>query len=162
VVFSSAALSVVEFIHDDLGFSHHPVYKNLCNVGGYLTFELGATLILCGITFIALCISGLVIFTTIHAQDFGDAEGDRISGRRTLPIVASEGSRTYIPAALPLWSLILSTIWDLGPLSSVIFVMMGAFVGTQYFRFRDARHDKLSFVLYNVCLRLVNLWASGN
>ncbi|KAH7904666.1 UbiA prenyltransferase family [Hygrophoropsis aurantiaca] len=168
VVFSSAALSVVEFIHDDLGFSHHPVYKNLCNVGGYLTFELGATLILSSktsldrVTFIALCMSGLIIFTTIHAQDFGDAEGDRISGRRTLPIVAPEGSRTYILAALPLWSLILPTIWDLGPLSSVIFIMMGAFVGVQYFRFRDAPHDELSYVLYNVCLRLVNFWASGN
>ncbi|KAH7921940.1 hypothetical protein BV22DRAFT_1175647 [Leucogyrophana mollusca] len=158
VVVSSAALSVVELVHDDLGLSYHPVYKNLCNVGGYLTFELGATLILSSgssldkVTFIALFISGLVIFTTIHVQDFGDADGDRLSGRRTLPIVAPEGSRTFILAALPLWSLVLSTIWDLGPLSSMVFVLMGAFVGVQCFRFRDARHDQISYVLYNIWL----------
>lgn len=47
VFFASFLLAIVEIIHDDFGWSHHPVLKNLCNVGGYTTFELGATLILC-------------------------------------------------------------------------------------------------------------------
>lgn len=47
VVVSSAALSVVEIIHDDVGCSSDPVLKNLMNVGGYLTFESGATMIIC-------------------------------------------------------------------------------------------------------------------
>jgi hypothetical protein len=46
-VFASAALTLVEIVHDDFNLSGHPVFKNLCNVGGYMTFELGATLVLC-------------------------------------------------------------------------------------------------------------------
>jgi 4-hydroxybenzoate polyprenyltransferase len=46
VAFASAALSLVEFVHDDLRLSGHPVFKNACNVGGYVTFELGASLVL--------------------------------------------------------------------------------------------------------------------
>ncbi|KIK81858.1 hypothetical protein PAXRUDRAFT_832579 [Paxillus rubicundulus Ve08.2h10] len=159
-VFSaSAALSLVEIVHDDYGFSSDPVFKNLCNVVGYLTFELGATMILCGLemsvdrtSFVALLTSGLLIFTTIHAQDFADADGDRVSGRRTLPIVAPEGSRIYILTALPVWSIALSALWGLGPFCGMFFLLMGLFVGSQYFRFRDATHDQSSYVLYNVWL----------
>lgn len=46
-VCASAALTLVEVVHDDFNLSGHPLYKNLMNVGGYLTFELGATLVLC-------------------------------------------------------------------------------------------------------------------
>lgn len=47
VMYVSAALALVEFVHDDMGLSHHPVLKNVCNIGGYGTFQAGATLILC-------------------------------------------------------------------------------------------------------------------
>ena len=43
-LFASGTLTLVEVIHDDLGFSGHLVFKNLCNVGGYTTFELGASI----------------------------------------------------------------------------------------------------------------------
>ncbi|KAG8217134.1 UbiA prenyltransferase family [Butyriboletus roseoflavus] len=158
VVVSSAALSLAQVLHDDVGLNSGPVLKNLMNMCGYLTFESGATMIMSSRTqfdrtsLIALLTSGLLIFTTIHAQDFPDADGDRRFGRRTLPIVAPEGSRVYILAALPLWSIALSALWGLGPLSAIVFLCMGAFVGSQYFRFRDVKHDETSFVLYNVWL----------
>lgn len=47
VVSASVALTFVEIVHDDFDLSGHPVFKNLCNVGGYTTFEVGATLVLC-------------------------------------------------------------------------------------------------------------------
>ncbi|KAI6045316.1 UbiA prenyltransferase family [Pisolithus marmoratus] len=158
VLSASAALSLVEIFHDDFGFSSHPVLKNLCNVGGYLTFELGAVMIISSkasvdhTSLLALLSSGLLIFTTIHAQDFADADGDRLSGRRTLPIVAPEGSRLYMLAALPAWSIALSVLWGLGPLCGTLFLSMGLFVGSQYFRFRDVQHDQSSYLLYNVWL----------
>jgi 4-hydroxybenzoate polyprenyltransferase len=42
VFIASFALTIVEIVHDDVGFSGDTVLKNLCNVGGYSTFELGA------------------------------------------------------------------------------------------------------------------------
>lgn len=98
--------------------------------------------------------SALVIFTTIHAQDFADVEGDKQSGRRTLPIIAPEGARVYILVALLLWSWILATLWGLGPVSGTAFLGMGAFVGIRYFRLRAARDDRFSYVLYNVSQNL--------
>ncbi|KAG2142942.1 UbiA prenyltransferase family [Suillus clintonianus] len=160
---SSALLTVVEIVHDDFGLSHHPVFKNLCNVGGYTTFEIGATLVLSGESYLdgtsitALACSALVIFMTIHAQDFADANGDRMSGRRTLPIVAPEGSRVYMLCALPLISLALSFIWSLGPLCSVLFVSTGLWVGLRCFLFRDEINDQSTYLLYNMWLLGVHL-----
>jgi 4-hydroxybenzoate polyprenyltransferase len=158
VVMASAALTIVEIVHDDLYLGGRPILRNLCNVGGYCTFELGATLVLSPTrtldktAVIALVCSTLIIFTTIQAQDFADVEGDKISGRRTIPIIAPEGSRISILAALMLWSWVLAALWGLGPVSGAIFFIMGCFVGARYFKFRDAKADKLSYLLYNVWL----------
>ncbi|TDL26385.1 hypothetical protein BD410DRAFT_715760 [Rickenella mellea] len=155
---ASAALALVQIVHDDFGLSGHPISKNLCNVGGYLTFEVGSTLVISSgssldrTVLVALANSALVIFTTIHAQDFADTEGDRMSGRQTLPIVAPEGSRIYILTALFTWSFVLTRIWDLGPASGTIFIFMGALVGIRYFRFRDKIQDQLSFLFYSIWL----------
>ena len=40
-------LSLMLILHDDVGFNSDPILKNLMNVGGYLAFESGATMIMC-------------------------------------------------------------------------------------------------------------------
>ncbi|KAG0700750.1 UbiA prenyltransferase family [Suillus ampliporus] len=156
VLISSALLTVVEIVHDDFGLSHHPIFKNLCNVGGYVTFELGATLVLCAqlclTSMTALTCSALVIVLTIHAQDFPDTNGDRMSGRQTLPIVAPEESRIYMLCVLPALSFILVSIWNLGPLCSIVFVSIGFGVGLRFFHLRDEISDRSTYMLYNIWL----------
>ncbi|KAI6139154.1 UbiA prenyltransferase family [Pisolithus thermaeus] len=158
VLSASAVFSLAEILHEDLRFNSDPVLRNLCNVGGYLAFELGATVILSSKTsvdrtsLVALLSSGLLILTTIHAQDFADVNGDSLSGRRTFPIIASEGSRLYMLAALPIWSIALSMLWGLGPLCGTLFFLAGLFVGSRYYQFRDERHDQSSYLIYNVWL----------
>lgn len=46
VFITSAGLAALATLHDDLGLSGHPIFKVLCNVGGYASFELGTTLII--------------------------------------------------------------------------------------------------------------------
>ncbi|KAG1835351.1 UbiA prenyltransferase family, partial [Suillus subalutaceus] len=148
--------SVFVAMHDDFHLSRHPIFKNLCTAGGYVANELGCLLILSressldGTSVNALCCSALVILLTIHAQDFADVNGDRKSGRRTLPIVVPEGSRIYMLCALPLFSFALALFWSLGPLSSVLFVSIGSWVGIRYFLFRDEICDESTYRLYNV------------
>lgn len=101
---------------------------------------------------ISIILSGTVIFTTIHAQDFADCEGDKQSGRLTLPIVAPNGSRIYILVALVLWSIGLARIWSLGPLSSAAIASAGALIGQRYYKLREVTEDEKSYVLYNVSL----------
>ncbi|KAG1871842.1 hypothetical protein DFJ58DRAFT_762554 [Suillus subalutaceus] len=126
---SSALLTVVEIVHDDL---------SLCNVGGYTTFEIGATLVLLGESYLdgtsitALTCSALVIFMTIHVQDFADANGHRIA--RTI--------RVYRICVLPLLSLALASIWSLAPLCSVFFVSIDFRVGLRCFLLRNKIRDQ--------------------
>jgi 4-hydroxybenzoate polyprenyltransferase len=47
VVITSGVYTVLLIMHDDFHLSHHPIFKNLCNAGGYVTNELGSLLILC-------------------------------------------------------------------------------------------------------------------
>ncbi|KAI6121107.1 hypothetical protein F5141DRAFT_1087746 [Pisolithus sp. B1] len=154
--YPSAAFSLAEILHEDLRFNLDPVLRNLCNVGGYLALELGATIILSSKTsvdrtsLVALLSSGLLLVTTIHAQDFADVNGDSLSGRRTFPIIAPEGSRLYMLAALPIWSIALSMFWGLGPLCGILFFLAGLFVGSRYYQFRDERHDQSSYLIYKV------------
>jgi len=89
---------------------------------------------------------------TILAQDFADVNGDRKLGRRTLPMVAPEGSRIYMLVILPLLSLFLGSIWSLGPFCVVIFVSVGFVVGLRFFLFRNEACDQSSYLLYNVCV----------
>lgn len=90
----TALLVLTTILYDDVGLARHCLGKSLCNIGGYTAFELGATRIIgngCepdAVTYNALVISGLIIFTTIHAQDFADVDGDFAIGRITFPIYA--------------------------------------------------------------------------
>ncbi|OAX30965.1 hypothetical protein K503DRAFT_704535, partial [Rhizopogon vinicolor AM-OR11-026] len=111
---SSALLIVVDFVRDDFGLSRHYVSKNFCTVGGYATLELAGESSIDKMTLTAPVCHALVIFMTIHVQDFPDTNGDRKSGRRTLPIVAPEGSRIYMICLLPLLPLALTSIWSQG------------------------------------------------
>ncbi|KAG1738120.1 uncharacterized protein EDB91DRAFT_1237797 [Suillus paluster] len=146
----SVMFTVLMVAHDDFHLCDHPIFKNFCNNGFYMTLELGASLVMCRTTIQALYCSALVILLTIHAQDFADVVGDRKSGRRTLPIVAPEGSRIYMLCLLPLLSFALASLWSLGPLCSIFFVCMGSWVALRYFLFRDKLRDEASYRLYNV------------
>jgi len=87
---------------------------------------------------------------TIHVQDFPDTNGDRKSGRRTLPIVAPEGSRIYTLCILALLSLALASVWSLGTVCSILFVSAGLGIGLRCYLFRDEARDETTYVLYNV------------
>lgn len=163
VAMTSGVFTMFLVMHEDFHLSHHPIFKNLCNAGGYAANELGSLLILSRGSSLnrtsinALSCSALVILLTIHAQDFADVIGDRTSGRRSLPIVAPKGSRIYMLCALPLFSFALASFWSLGPFSTVLFVSMGFLVGIRYFFFRDEMSDQSSYRLYNIWLIGVHL-----
>lgn len=42
----TALLVFATILHDDVGLANHFLGKSLCNIGGYVAFELGATRII--------------------------------------------------------------------------------------------------------------------
>jgi hypothetical protein len=99
---------------------------------------------------ISFAINALIILSTIHAQDFRDEVGDKLMGRRTIPIVWPEGSRIGILLMLTGWSIGLSWACGLAFLFSVPFCAWAAFIGLRFFRKRTSEEDQRSYRYYNV------------
>ncbi|KAL4262833.1 UbiA prenyltransferase [Pleurotus pulmonarius] len=159
----TASLVVITILYDDLGLAGHCLGKSLCNIGGYTAFELGATKMigngheLGDVTSQALAISSLVIFTTIHAQDFADVDGDLAIGRTTLPIYAPQLSRVAILVLPCTWSMFVGWFWGVGPGTYAALVSIGSYVGLQFYLFRNVDADKKSYRQFNVWLLLIHL-----
>lgn len=99
---------------------------------------------------LALGLLFIILATTTHTQDFPDVEGDRLVGRKTIPIVLPNISR-YTPFAIMVpWSFCLSSVWKADPLVQMVLVTLAVVTGYRYFRLRKAEDDRLSFLLYNV------------
>ncbi|THH14068.1 hypothetical protein EW146_g6221 [Bondarzewia mesenterica] len=156
LVLVTLGLIFTTFCYDELGLACHWAGKNLCNIGGYATFEIGATMIMGSrikldlISTAAVALSGMLIFTTIQVQDFPDVEGDNFSGRVTFPIYAPEFSRIFTLFMMLLWSVALSWYWDVGTITSALFVVLGGYVGARYYLWRTPDVDKRSYVIFNV------------
>jgi 4-hydroxybenzoate polyprenyltransferase len=46
VAIATCTLLVTTFLYDEGGLANHPIGKNFCNIGGYASFETGATIIM--------------------------------------------------------------------------------------------------------------------
>jgi 4-hydroxybenzoate polyprenyltransferase len=142
-------------------------------VSGYSTLEAGAALVIrsspgpygrCVIAYtfitggasdfdiVALLSFGLfaaILLTTLHAQDFADRVGDAAIGRVTFPILFPEASRIFTFASVLAWSYGLTHVWNIGPISSLIFGALGLLVAGRYYRYRTVEADTQTFVVYN-------------
>ncbi|KAH7920720.1 hypothetical protein BV22DRAFT_1020693 [Leucogyrophana mollusca] len=157
------ATSVI--LHNELKLGSHWFTRNALNAMGYATFDSAATLIAqtdrthtsdaSAIT--AYYISTLVIFTTIHAQDFQDEKGDRWEGRRTIPIVMPEAGRISMPVTLIFWSVLLSFHWGSSTVISGLLLSLGTLVGLRFTLLRTPEADRISYILYNVWLAIARI-----
>jgi UbiA prenyltransferase family len=111
----------------------------------------------------AVIISGVLIFTAIQAQDFPDVEGDKAVGRMTFPIYAPELSRFVTLFATMAWSVFLSWYWQVGPISTALFISFGIHVGLRYYCLRTLEADRKSYLIFNVrFLTLAPFGTPGN
>ncbi|KAG2067725.1 hypothetical protein BDR04DRAFT_1120290 [Suillus decipiens] len=106
---------------------------------------------------LAVALSSTAFATTLHAQDFKDEVGDRLTGRRTLPTIFPKAARFSMMVGLPLWSLGLSRIWKLDALFTTAFVAYGAFVGTRFVMHDTVSADKQSCKYYSLWYSLGHL-----
>ncbi|OBZ74382.1 hypothetical protein A0H81_05759 [Grifola frondosa] len=163
MVMVTSGLVLTTILYDDAGLAWNAMGKNLCNIGGYTTFEIGAMKIMGSsaeldeISISAVMLSGIMIFTTIQAQDFADVEGDAALGRMTFPIYAPTFSRVFTLIAILAWSTILSWYWSIGIIGRTIFIALGFYVGLRYYCWRTPNVDKRSYIVYSVWLILAHI-----
>jgi len=170
------SLALAFLVYGELHLHSHWIMRNVCNTWGYASFNAGAFAIAAGTfyafisrsylirivsfalgqstltlrTMISFAINVLITLSTIHAQDFADEVGDKLIGRRTVPIVWPEGSRTGILVMLTTWSIGLSWACGLAFPFSMPFCAWAVFIGLRFFRKRTAEEDQLSYRYYNV------------
>ncbi|EMD37510.1 hypothetical protein CERSUDRAFT_114151 [Gelatoporia subvermispora B] len=162
--YSSVALVALTILYNECAaHAGHWLARNCVNAAGFAAFETGATLVanmdhnnLDNTAILSICISAGIFTTTIHTQDFKDIQGDRMIGRRTLPIVHTSVARPSVVIGLCLWSLILATIWDLRMGAQLVFHTLSLFVSYRFMAYGDITEDQVSFYWYNVWLSIAH------
>ncbi|OCH86989.1 hypothetical protein OBBRIDRAFT_837729 [Obba rivulosa] len=163
-LYASVAASALTVIYNECAtHSGHWTVRNLVNAAGYASFEVGATVVatpgnqhLDRISILSVCISASIYATTIQTQDFKDIHGDRLIGRRTLPIIHPALARYTVIAGLLLWSIVLTYVWDLEQSVQVVLFVLSFFISYRFVTFKDVAADQVSFYWYNVWLSVAH------
>ncbi|KAG1780075.1 hypothetical protein EV702DRAFT_1178228 [Suillus placidus] len=158
-VFAALTIWYNELHGDKLGLS-----KNVLTAILYGCLEIGGTVAagsrnscIDEAGALAVALSSTAFATTLHAQDFKDEEGDRLTGRRTLPTMFPKAARLSMMVGIPLWSFGLSCVWNIDALSTTAFVVYGAFVGTRFVMYDTVGADKQSCKFYSLWYSLGHL-----
>ncbi|KAI5886105.1 uncharacterized protein SCHCODRAFT_02643238 [Schizophyllum commune H4-8] len=107
---------------------------------------------------IALTQLGLIFFTTGHAQDFRDRDGDSLIGRRTLALILPQAfARWTLSASILAWALALCYYWAPPALfSAVVYGLAGA-TAVSFLTDYSQEADQRSYDLYNLWLVSCNV-----
>ncbi|KAG1874916.1 UbiA prenyltransferase family-domain-containing protein [Suillus subluteus] len=154
---ASTVFAVLTIWYNELNGDKMGLSKNVLTAILYGCLEVGGTIAAgsCNSCIdkagaLAVALSSTAFATTLHAQDFKDEEGDRLTGRRTLPTIFPKAARFSMMVGIPLWSFGLSYIWKLDTLSTAAFIAYGAFVGSRFVMYNTVGADKQSCKFYSV------------
>jgi len=150
----------VSFYHNSNAHGHW-VMKSLMNAFGLTCLGLGTTIMagfdrtsIDSTSKLALILTAAIIATTTHTQDFRDVDGDRLIGRKTIPIVIPSASRYTPIIALCAWTICLSQVWILDHIFQAILTILAIVTGYRFFYLRTPKADRHSFLLYNIWLSM--------
>lgn len=128
------------------------------NAGGLVSFSAGVTAITAGplqYTKLAggplgwLLLTGFVIFTTVHAQDFPDIEGDAARGRATMPLLYGQtASRISLAVGVLVWSVVCPAYWQLGLLGYLLPITVGGMQAVITCFYRSQVADEIVWKLW--------------
>ncbi|EJD06402.1 uncharacterized protein FOMMEDRAFT_75736 [Fomitiporia mediterranea MF3/22] len=159
VLYQSIGLFVFFFGLDELNINSHWIERGVMNAILQYFLGVGSCLIagsncysLDNISYLSILYSVVVILTTIQAQDFKDTVGDKLIGRKTMPIVWPTASRTLIFFLLLIWSSVLSIVWRLETVPALAFHLLGLVIGGRFLMMKKVKADQTSYLLYNVGL----------
>jgi len=156
----------IEFLtwwHHELGANRsHWLLRNAINGFGLGFFELGAVAVASGGTLpknamISNVLSVFIFTSTIHAQDFKDKEGDSLSHRKTLVLVAPRIARVSIMVGLPLWSALTVFVWRLDLRMAISLSSIAFYTGWRFFALRTVPEDQVSYYWYNAWITGIHL-----
>lgn len=156
----SLSLMILGCFYNQAGGGDVFYARNFLNAGGYLSFILGAIEVSTGnpdSCFTSagqrwFLLVGAVIASTGHIQDIPDQQGDRVCGRKTVPLAFGDMNARISIAALVLgWSLVAPAFWKLGAWGHLLPVAFGGSIGMRILMNQkiDVEADKRTFLVWN-------------
>lgn len=159
VVSETAMLIILNYMYNDMeGADEHFVIRNLFNALGNFHLEVGALRIAYGpqavlntTAYIWLVIIGAVMFSTISVQDLKDQKGDKLRGRRSLPLVFGDlFTRWTIVLFVLLWSMVCPLFFQTAWWTYIGTVAVGIWVAATVIQPKSVSNDKLAFKRWSV------------
>ncbi|PQE06799.1 digeranylgeranylglyceryl phosphate synthase protein [Rutstroemia sp. NJR-2017a BBW] len=139
------------------GSDTNAVIRNFINSAGYVCYTSGALEVASGTRWLPegvfpwFGLLGMVVFTTVQMQDFGDQAGDTIRDRKTLPLQIGDRPARCITAALvPFWSCICAQFWRLSVAKQTPVLILGCCIAYRLLSRISAEQDKTTFRVWNL------------
>ncbi|KAK2873646.1 hypothetical protein FQN49_002199 [Arthroderma sp. PD_2] len=129
----------------------------ICHISAPLEVALGGQHVASNESTIKwLLIIWAVVFTTVQVQDMYDQAGDRLHGRKSIPLVVGDGpARWSIAVPMAFWCIYCPWYWSSSPIMWALIVSLGLIVAGRSLALRSISQDKATFRLWNlwmVCL----------
>ena len=139
--------------------------RNLINALGYVCFTSGAMEVALGFPLPVetrlvkwFGVIAAVIFTTVHLQDMYDQLGDRIRGRRTVPLVIGDAHARWMTAiTMVFWGYLCPRFWNSAMTVTAFSLALAGTVAARCLLLRTIEADRLTFKLWNLWMTLVFL-----
>ncbi|KAI1076812.1 UbiA prenyltransferase family [Whalleya microplaca] len=166
-------LMVLGYGYNDLNLADWSwVSRNAINALGFCCFASGALEVALNaplsrehrIMLEWLGIIAAVVFTTVQTQDMADQVGDRMRGRRSLPLSVGDGMARWLTATpMMIWSVVCPLYWGVSIGLHTLVGALGLGIACRTVAFRSVEADKRTFRLWNAwmaCLYALPLLAS--
>ncbi|RDW66511.1 hypothetical protein BP6252_10146 [Coleophoma cylindrospora] len=160
------ALMVLTWIYNDLGAGDENfLVRHFLNALGFAAFGAGATQVACGFpnftlnntAYQWLGIVVLAITCTIQFQDMEDQPGDRLRGRKTLPIIfGEERTRWWNAFSILAISLVACLFWQVGLIGCLIPGIVSMVIAGRTLMLHGVGPDRQTFKLW--CVWLITLY----
>lgn len=160
------ALMVLTWIYNDLGAGDENfMIRHLLNALGFAAFSAGSTQVACGFpdftlnnkAYQWLAIVVLTITCTIQFQDMEDQPGDRLRGRKTLPIIFGERrTRWWNAFSIIALSVVACAFWQVGLFGYLVPGALSVFIAGRTLMLSGIVDDRHTFKLW--CLWLIMIY----
>ena len=173
----SASLIILGFWYNYLyGADVSFIIRNLINACGYICFTSGALEIalrrdpFLNSRLVAwLGMIFMTVFLTVHTQDMYDQAGDRLRGRKTMPLeVGDAAARWTVAVPMVILSFWCPRWWSLPLVSYIVPIALGLSVAVRTLTRRSVQDDKWTFRIWNLwmlvlySLPVIKLICNGN
>jgi 4-hydroxybenzoate polyprenyltransferase len=156
------SLMALGFAYNDLNLANWSWFsRNAINALGFCCFTSGALEVVLSTPLLSspghreiirwLGIIAVVVASTVQMQDMGDQEGDRMRGRKSLPLTVGDGPARWMTAVpMVFWSAFCPLYWRLSPVTSILVGSLGLSVAYRILTLRGVGSDRWTFRIWNI------------